>query len=158
LTIWRPSWVTLFWSAEMEKKVLSAGVIVVRREGDVLRYLLLRAYNYWDFPKGLVEVGEEPLEAACREVEEETGLTDLVFSWGHDYQETPPYGQDKVARYYVAETRQDTIILPVSPELGHPEHHEYRWTSYQEARELLVPRLTRILDWAHALISGKTSE
>jgi len=142
----------------MEHKTLSAGVIVVRRGGDTWRYLLLRAYNYWDFPKGVVEAGEDPLEAARREVEEETGLTNLVFSWGHDFRETPPYGPGKVARYYVAETRQSEIILLVSQELGRPEHHEYRWLSYEEARELLVPRLTPILDWAHALVKGKTSE
>ncbi|MGH8579780.1 MAG: NUDIX domain-containing protein [Gammaproteobacteria bacterium] len=33
---------------------------------------MLRAYNYWDFPKGTVEPAEDPFEAACREVEEET--------------------------------------------------------------------------------------
>jgi bis(5'-nucleosidyl)-tetraphosphatase len=138
--------------------ILSAGVVVVRREGDVWKYLLLRAFNYWDFPKGVVEAGEDPLEAACREVEEETGLSELGFRWGHGFSETEPYGQGKVARYYVAETIQDTIILPVSPELGRPEHHEYRWVSYQEARGLLVPRVARILDWAHVLISEKTPE
>jgi 8-oxo-dGTP pyrophosphatase MutT (NUDIX family) len=138
--------------------ILSAGVVVVRREGDVCKYLLLRAYDYWDFPKGVVEAGEDPHEAARREVEEETGLTELNFRWGHGFSETEPYGKGKIARYYVAETRQDTIILPVSTELGHPEHHEYRWTGYQEARGLLVPRVARILGWAHALIEGNTSE
>lgn len=153
-TIWRPPWVTLFWSAEVKQKTLSAGVIVVRREGAALQYLLLRAYKYWDFPKGLVEAGEEPLEAACREVEEEAGLTDLVFSWGHEYQETPPYGPGKIARYYVAETQQTNVVLSVSPELGRPEHHEYRWMSYEEARRVLAPRVQPILDWAHALITA----
>lgn len=142
----------------MGHTILSAGVVVVRREGNVWKYLLLRAYNYRDFPKGIVEAGEDPLEAACREVEEETGLSELSFRWGHGFSETEPYGQSKVARYYVAETLQDTIILPVSPELGRPEHHEYRWVNYQKARGLLVPRVTRILDWAYALIKGKTSE
>jgi bis(5'-nucleosidyl)-tetraphosphatase len=138
--------------------ILSAGVVVVRREGDVRKYLLLRAYNYWDFPKGIVEAGEDPLEAARREVEEETGLRDLNFRWGHGFSETEPYGKGKVARYYVSETTEDEIVLPVSPELGHPEHHEYRWVSYQEACKLLVPRVARILDWAHALISERTPE
>ena len=142
----------------MEHKTLSAGVIVVRRVQGAWHYLLLRAYKYWDFPKGLVESGEEPLEAARREVAEESGLEDLVFSWGHDYQETPPYGPGKIARYYVAETHQSEVILPVSPELGRPEHHEYRWMSYQEARGLLAPRVAPILDWVHALISEKTPE
>jgi len=142
----------------MKPKTLSAGVIVMRREGKTWRYLLLRAYDYWDFPKGVVEAGEDPLTAACREVEEETGLTDLVFSWGRTYKETEPYGKGKVARYYVAESSQGEVVLPISQELGRPEHHEYRWTSYQDARELLVPRLTRTLDWAQALITGEASE
>jgi len=141
----------------MEQKTLSAGVIVVRRDGDTWQYLLLRAFQYWDFPKGIVEAGEKPLEAARREVEEETGLTNLVFAWGHDFRETPPYGPGKVARYYVAETGQIEVVLPISPELGRPEHHEYRWMSYKEARELLAPRVQPILDWAHALIKRENT-
>lgn len=138
----------------MEYTTLSAGVIVVRREGDAWRYLLLRAYNYWDSPKGIVEAGEDPLQAARREVAEEAGIKDLTFTWGHDYQETPPYGQGKIARYYVAETTQAEVTLPISEELGRPEHHEYRWMSYQEARGLVAPRVAPILEWAHALISA----
>ena len=135
--------------------ILSAGAVVVRFEGDVLKYLLLRAYDYWDFPQGIVEAGEDPLEAARREVEEETGLRELNFRWGHAFSETEPYGKGKIARYYVAETTQREIVLPISPELGHPEHHEYRWLIYQEARKLLVQRVARILNWAHALITSE---
>jgi bis(5'-nucleosidyl)-tetraphosphatase len=62
---------------------LSAGVIVVRKHADGYRYLLLRAFRYWDFPKGLVEAGEDPLASAVREVAEETTLTDLKFRWGN---------------------------------------------------------------------------
>jgi 8-oxo-dGTP pyrophosphatase MutT (NUDIX family) len=137
----------------VEPKVLSAGVAVVRSEEGSWQYLALRAYHYWDFPKGIVEQGEDPLQAAVREVEEEAGITDLVFSWGHDFRETPPYGAGKVARYYVARTNQAEIVLPISPELGHPEHHEYRWVDYEAARALMALRLVPILTWVHALIS-----
>ncbi len=146
-------WALGFWRAEMEQKTLSAGVIVVRHEVDSWRYLLLRVYNYWDFPKGIVEPGEDPLQTGRREVEEETGLKDLMFSWGHDYRETPPYGPGKVARYYVALTREIQVVLPVSPELGRPEHHEFRWASYEEARRLVSSRVEPILDWAHGLVT-----
>ena len=132
--------------------VLSAGVVVVRREGEDWRYLLLRAYNYWDFPKGEVEPGEDPLETARREVKEEAGIVDLSFSWGDGYTETPPYGRGKIARYYLAETKQTHIELPVSQELGRPEHNEARWLDDNEARQLLVPRLVAVIDWAHQLI------
>jgi bis(5'-nucleosidyl)-tetraphosphatase len=133
---------------------LSAGVLVVRRHDDDYRYLLLRAYNYWDFPKGLVEAGEEPLASAVREVTEETTLSDLNFHWGKDYRETEPYARGKVARYYVAESAHGEVSLPISPELGHPEHHEFRWLDYKAARKLSAPRVQPILDWAQALIGA----
>jgi 8-oxo-dGTP pyrophosphatase MutT (NUDIX family) len=139
----------------MERKTLSAGVIVARREGGSWCYLLLRVYTYWDFPKGIVEPGEDPKQTARREVEEETGLKDLTFVWGHDYRETPPYGRGKVARYYTAETRQSQVVLPVSPELKRPEHHEARWVTYEEARRLVSPRVIPILDWANTVVTGK---
>jgi 8-oxo-dGTP pyrophosphatase MutT (NUDIX family) len=134
-------------------KTLSAGVVVIRRKGLQQGYLLLRAYRNWDFPKGMVEAGEDPLQAAIREVEEETSITDLVFRWGYDYCETPRYGRGKVARYYLAETMQRDIHLPVSPELGRPEHDEFIWVDYAAAQKLLPPRLQPILAWAENRIT-----
>lgn len=134
--------------------MLSAGVVVVRRTKGGFSFLLLRAYNYWDFPKGLVEEGEDPLEAARREVEEEAGITDLKFLWGSVHCETKPYGRGKVARYYLAETSSSEIRLPVSKELGRPEHHEARWMSFDQARSLAVPRIQAVLDWAKAVVGA----
>lgn len=127
---------------------ISAGVVVVRRENASWRLLVLRAYRNWDFPKGMLEPDETPLEAAIRETAEEASITDLVFRWGEAFCETAPYGQGKVARYYLAETEQEHITLPVSPELGHPEHDEWRWAGFDEAGRLLPPRLQPILAWA----------
>lgn len=132
----------------------SAGVVIVRPGADGVRFLLLRAYGYWDFPKGRVEAGEQPLAAACREVEEETTLRDLDFRWGHEYRETPPYGRGKVARYYLARWTRGEVSLPVNPDLGRAEHHEFRWLTYDAARALLNARLRAILDWADARIGG----
>ncbi len=133
---------------------LSAGVVVVRRAPEQWQFLMLRCYRNWDFPKGLVEPGEEPLATARREVAEETGLTDLDFPFGDEFRETLPYAANKVARYYLAETGEHDIELPVSPELGRPEHHEFRWVTYDEAEELLPPRLAIVLEWAKRTISG----
>jgi bis(5'-nucleosidyl)-tetraphosphatase len=136
-------------------RTLSAGVVVVRfAGGEGPEYLLLRAYRYWDFPKGEVAQGEDPLAAAVREVREETTLADLEFRWGRDYRETAVYGRGKVARYYVAATPGASVRLPPSPELGRPEHHEYRWLGFAAARRLLADRVKPILDWVQALISA----
>lgn len=127
---------------------LSAGVVVVRRVQDEWLFLMLRAYRNWDFPKGLVEPGEDPLSAARREVAEETMIEDLRFTWGDTYFETAPYSRNKVARYYIAETSTENITLPVHPELGRPEHHEWRWVNSEEALELASPRIDPVIRWA----------
>jgi bis(5'-nucleosidyl)-tetraphosphatase len=134
--------------------VLSAGVVVVRRVEAEWRVLLLRAYNYWDCPKGLVEAGEDPLSTARREVLEETGIEELDFRWGEVFTETLPYSKNKVARYYLAATTSSKVKLPVNEELGRPEHHEFRWLAMTDARKLVVPRLAAVLDWAGNLVAG----
>src|SRR5215831_1863755 len=132
----------------MSERILSAGVVVVRRVDEGWRVLLLRAYNYWDCPKGVVEPGEEPLETARREVREETGIADLEFRWREEFIETAPYSKNKVARYYVAATACAEVQLPVNPELGVPEHHEFRWLTFEAALGLVVPRLQEVLRYA----------
>ncbi len=58
----------------------SAGGVVLRRIRGEAHVLLIRdPYQKWGLPKGHLEVGESPEEAAVREVEEETGLTGLVL-------------------------------------------------------------------------------
>lgn len=133
----------------MKPRTLSAGVVVLRCTDKDCRYLLLRVFDYWDFPKGIVEPGETPLETACREVQEETGITQLDFRWGERFQETRPYGAGKVARLYLAHTHQHEVELPVSPQLGRPEHHGHRWVTYRQGLDLLTQRLQAVLEWAH---------
>ena len=64
--------------AELE---VSAGGIVFRRSAEEgPRYLLIRdSYDNWGFPKGHLEDGESPADAARRETAEETGLEHLVL-------------------------------------------------------------------------------
>ena len=139
----------------MDKKVVrSSGAVVFRRTDRGVRLLVLRAYKNWDFPKGLVENAEDMLSAAKREVKEETGLTDVDYPFGEEFKETLPYANNKVARYYLAETDQHAIELPISTALGRPEHHEYRWVSFDEAEDLLPPRLAPVLDWVRNTLSG----
>ena len=127
--------------------------MVIRRIDGEWRYLLLCAFQYWDFPKGLVELNEEPLAAAQREVAEESTLENLQFHWGYDFYETPPYGQyKKIARYYLAESAAGDVDLPINPELGHPEHEDFRWVTLAEAEAMLAPRVQPVLQWALGLL------
>jgi len=139
----------------MKIKKRSAGAVVFFKEGEKILYLLLRAYKNWDFPKGEIEPGEDELESAKREVAEETELTDLKFY--DDFIETPPYSSGKIARFYIAKSPTRKITLPISSELGRPEHHEYRWLSYEEAKSLLNERLKTVLEWADQKIKALKS-
>lgn len=58
----------------------SAGGVIYRWRAGTPHILLIRdGYDHWGFPKGHLESGETPEAAALREVEEETGLADLVL-------------------------------------------------------------------------------
>jgi 8-oxo-dGTP pyrophosphatase MutT (NUDIX family) len=132
---------------------LSAGVVVVTLAQRKLKYLLLRAYRNWDFPKGLVEAAEEPIDAALREVREETTLDDLSFDWGLEYMETGPYNKGKISRYYIARSKQSQVMLPVNPDLGRPEHHEACWVDMPRALAMVSPRVQPVVRWAHTIIN-----
>ena len=136
----------------MSESKLSCGVVLARRTDAGWMTLMLRAFHHWDFPKGIRERGEEPMQAAIREVGEETSITELVFDWGDRYFETGPYSRGKIARYFIASTTQDKVVMGPSPETGEPEHHEWRWVSFDEAYDLGSPRVRQIVQWARQII------
>lgn len=138
-------------------RILTAGVVAVTGQPQRWRFLLLRAYRYWDFPKGEVRPGEDRLAAAMREFHEETGIDRLDFRWGRHYYQTPPYRGGKVACYFLAAAPYTDVVLGVNEALGRPEHHEHRWLSYTAARRRLVPRVQAVLDWAQACLNAGTT-
>jgi bis(5'-nucleosidyl)-tetraphosphatase len=135
------------------QKRLSAGVVIVSLMERKLKFLLLRAYRNWDFPKGIVEPGEAPIDAALREVREETTLDDISFDWGLVFMETGPYNKGKIARYYIARSKEQQIQLPVNPELGVPEHQEACWVSVDKALSLVSARLKPVVRWSYNTIT-----
>jgi 8-oxo-dGTP diphosphatase len=61
-----------FDASVLPAKRVASGVLIQNREGAVL--LVKPTYKEgWDIPGGLVEAGESPREAACRECLEELG-------------------------------------------------------------------------------------
>ena len=128
----------------MSGEFLSCGIVLARQTETGWMTLLLRAYHHWDFPKGVREDGETPVDAAIREVREETGIDD----------ETGPYSRGKTARYYLGRTWQADVVMGPSPETGEPEHHEWRWVSFDEAYDLGTPRVRSVVQWARQVIGA----
>jgi len=62
----------------LEERQFSAGGIVVKGEKENLQILLIKdRFGHWTWPKGHIEKGETPGQAALREIREETGLRTL---------------------------------------------------------------------------------
>ena len=138
----------------MSEHRLSCGIVLARRSDTGWMTLMLRAFHHWDFPKGIREAGEEPMQTAIREVAEETGISELSFEWGERFFETGPYSRGKVARYFIAATSEEDVVMGPSPETGEPEHHEWRWVSFDEAYDLGSPRVRQIVQWARQIIGS----
>jgi bis(5'-nucleosidyl)-tetraphosphatase len=141
--------------------MITCGAVVFRQNYGLVEYLVLRAYSHWEFPKGRPNTDDYDLvETACREIKEETSLGNLVFITDHDgskyFYETEPYGkQNKVARFYlcnVSQNESQKVFLPISDELGKPEHEEFLWQKYEPVYELLNDRLKRVLNWADKIV------
>lgn len=56
-------------------KLTHAGGIVLNENNEII--LVLNKLKYWAFPRGHIEQNETPLNAAIREIKEETGITQL---------------------------------------------------------------------------------
>lgn len=136
----------------MSDEKLSCGIVLVRDTGVECKTLILRAFHHWDFPKGIQEDDEEPMEAAIRELGEETGIEDADFEWGERFMETGPYSRGKTARYYLARTHTSEVVMGLSPQTGEPEHHEWRWVNFDEAYDLSSPRVRDVVQWARAVV------
>ena len=123
------------------KREHSAGFLMyVTRviDGHPVRFYLLLQYHkgYWDLPKGKLEQGETSLDAALREVKEETGLTVEPiegFVSELSYLFTSPTGEliDKTVTFFVGYAQSDKVIL------SH-EHQDYSWVPYKEALKKLT--------------------
>lgn len=131
---------------------LSCGFVLARATESGYLTLMLRAFHHWDFPKGLCEPGEQPIEAAVREVGEETGILELDRAWGDRYIDTGPYSRGKIARYFLARTDCADVVMGLSPATGKPEHHEWRWVSFDAAYDLSSPRVRDVVTWARQVI------
>ena len=138
--------------------IRSAGIVIVRKVKGEYNFLLLRSYNFFDFPKGRQNQGEALLETAIRETEEETTIksSELDFKWGKESYTTEPYLKGKkIGTYFLAETSREVIELPISPELGKPENDGWVWASYEKAKPLTNARIGKVIDWAWNKIKGQ---
>ena len=144
-------------------KQRSAGILLFRQQDDHVEVLLIRPggpfwrakdAGAWMIPKGMVEPGEAPAEAALREFEEETGtaLSAVPFTLA-----TVRQAGGKIVEAFAvegdldpAEIRSNEFELEWPPRSGKVEHFpevaEARWMTLAKARALMLPSQLPLLD------------
>jgi len=115
----------------------SAGIVVYKYDpltNERLYILLQYQRGYWDFAKGKLESGETVLDAAIREVKEETNL-DVEIHFG--FEESLNYifrersGMvHKFVTFFVGEALTDNVVMSW-------EHINFLWLPYQAALDQL---------------------
>ncbi|MEU1007430.1 NUDIX hydrolase [Streptomyces sp. NPDC005890] len=138
--------------AKMAHPRMAAGALFFDADGRVL--MVEPTYkDYWDIPGGYVEVGESPLQAAAREVEEELGITPplgrlLAVDWAPNDAEG-----DKVL--YLFDGGQLTPETLAEATLQADELKSIAFLGPDEVAERTIPRLARrILAAIEARSSG----
>ncbi len=127
-------------TTEMKVKSKSTGAVVFFVEGNKV-FIAASGLHKRTSPKENQD-SESPLEAARREVAEETAnqLRFMMIS------QNPPYWSGKSRGFTIGGQRRKNYI-PDSPEPD-DQATRYRWLPYEEARALLNDRLNAELDWA----------
>ncbi|MCG5513496.1 dihydroneopterin triphosphate diphosphatase [Ectothiorhodospira shaposhnikovii] len=123
------------------KRPESVLVVVHARDGQVLMLRRRRPDDFWQSVTGSLEWGETPLQAACRELQEETGLPADGLK-DHHHQVRFPIVPPWRSRY--APDAEDNLehrfslplAAPVPIRLNPTEHLEFCWLPRAEAARL----------------------
>lgn len=110
----------------------SAGFVVFSEKDSIRQYLVLHyPSGHFDFAKGHLEVGENNLQAAIRELQEETSITQVEVIPGFEEKIIYSFRRqsmliEKQVTFFLGQTIQTTI------QLSH-EHQGYLWLPYEAA-------------------------
>jgi len=124
----------------MIREQISAGGVAVRLDRPLpeLAIVLMVPEMRWQLPKGLIDEGESPEQAALREVREEAGINCSIVSpietidyWFTVDRDSPPLKIHKYVHFF--------LMKYLSGDVADHDHEvdEARWVTLDEAMDLL---------------------
>jgi 8-oxo-dGTP pyrophosphatase MutT (NUDIX family) len=122
----------------------SAGAVVFNIANNNILFLLLNyPTGHWDFPKGNIEKGEEPIDTVKREIHEETSIENIEiipgFSKKIEYHYRRKAGLvHKQVIYLLAESKTRKVTLSF-------EHTNYVWKDFEKAINLVTYKNSKII-------------
>lgn len=145
----------LAWSAITNLVETSAGVVLYRETGGKYIFLLLHyPAGHWDFVKGHLESGETAMQAAVRELQEETGISgvNIVEGFRQRIKYSYRFGGKirlKQVTFFLASTDTDRVRLSC-------EHQNYLWCRYKQAHNQVTYKNARsVLRHAYRFLNSK---
>ena len=128
-----------------EDPVLAAGILVWRTSGEEIEFLLVRnaKHGTWGFPKGHAQPGEDLVDAAIRETEEETGIRFAPVDLRPDFLDTCIYQPKNTRWKRVFHFLPIHGVPPFTPFQVSGEHVEGSWKTEADALEVLTRQESR---------------
>lgn len=116
------------------KKEKSCGVIVIKRENEEFKILLLEHQKgHISYPKGHVEENETEEETALREVKEETNLdVKLISGFRKVITYSPKENVLKDVVYFLGSPLNEEVIVQEE------EIKSFKWVSFKEVFDLVT--------------------
>jgi 8-oxo-dGTP pyrophosphatase MutT (NUDIX family) len=128
----------------------SCGTVILR-PGRELLLCHVTGQGHWDLPKGGIDAGETPIEAALRETREETGLV-LAAADLRDLGRLRYTGKKDLHLFAVWRPELDVRALHCDSYFvdrlsgrRRPEMDGYAWVGFDEIAERCTPNLTELL-------------
>lgn len=131
-------------------KRLSCGVVIVNPDREIL-LCHVTGQQHWDLPKGGIDPGESPLQAALRETREETGMRlreDALLELGR-FEYTAKKNLHLFAiclpRFDVAQLHCESHYRDHHSGRDLPEMDDYRWFAFADAKAMCTPKMAAVL-------------
>ena len=131
-------------------KRLSCGVVILNRERELL-LCHVTGQNHWDLPKGGIDPGETPIEAAVRETREESGLRlqpealrDLG-RFAYTNKKNLHLFACLMPRFDLKELRCESRYLDRYSGRQLPEMDGFGWFAFDRVAVLCTPKMAQVL-------------
>jgi 8-oxo-dGTP diphosphatase len=118
----------------------AGGVVVYKDKVLVITTTNLKNETVNTFPKGHIEKNESAIEAAVREVEEETGLKAQVVTKLDDVKYWFVFNNEKIHKkvsWFLMQPVSDDVVNKLNPDIHEEKIQKVSWVKLEDVEQIL---------------------